>query len=103
VETQPIVSVADAIVAASAAYDGLAELAEGVEDEWSYVTELADAWRERLAEVADNRGSESAGPGVATAVAVLSAEAAAIDDPHRAIDWLSTFPQVLLVAVGERP
>jgi len=103
VETQPIVSVADAIVAASAAYDGLVELAEGVEDEWSYVTELADAWRERLAEVADNRGSEPAGPGVATAVAVLSAEAAAIDDPHRAIDWLSTFPQVLLVAVGERP
>ena len=33
----------------------------------------------------------------------LSAEAAAIDDPHRAIDWLSTYPQVLLVAVGERP
>ena len=22
-------------------------------------------------------------------------------DPHRAIDWLSTFPQVVLVAVGE--
>jgi hypothetical protein len=103
VEIQPIVSVSDAIAAASAAYDGLAELAESVEDEWSYITDLADAWRERLAEVADSRGSELAGPGVADAVAVLSAEAAAIDDPHRAIDWLSTFPQVLLVAVGERP
>jgi hypothetical protein len=103
VETQPIVSVADAITAASAAYDELAELAENVEDEWSYVTELADAWRERLAEVADARGDEPAGPGVAEAVATLSAEAAAIDDPHRAIDWLSTFPQVLLVAVGEPP
>lgn len=101
-ETQPIVSVADAITAASAAYAELAELAEGVEDEWSYVTDLADAWRERLAEVADRRGTDAAGPGVAVAVAVLSAEAAAIDDPHRAIDWLSTFPQVLLVAVGER-
>jgi hypothetical protein len=103
VETAPIVSVADAIAAASAAYDELAELAEGVEEEWSYVTELADAWRERLAEVADSRGTHPAGPGVAAAVALLSAEAAAIDDPHRAIDWLSTFPQVLLVAVGERP
>jgi hypothetical protein len=103
VETQPIVSVADAIAAASAAYDELAELAEDVEDEWSFVIDLADAWRERLAEVADRRGGDAAGPGVAAAVAVLSAEAAAIDDPHRAIDWLSTFPQVLLVAVGERP
>jgi hypothetical protein len=103
VETQPIVSVADAITAASAAYDELAELAEDVEDEWSFVTDLADAWRERLAEVADRRGADAAGPSLAAAVAVLSAEAAAIDDPHRAIDWLSTFPQVLLVAVGERP
>jgi hypothetical protein len=103
VETAPIVSVADAIAAASAAYDELADLAEGVEEEWSYVTELADAWRERLAEVADSRGADPAGPGVAAAVGLLSAEAAAIDDPHRAIDWLSTFPQVLLVAVGERP
>jgi len=103
VEIQPIVSVADAIAAASSAYVALAELAEDVEDEWSYVTDLADAWRERLAEVADRHGGEPAGPGVAGAVAVLAAEAAAIDDPHRAIDWLSTFPQVLLVAVGEHP
>jgi hypothetical protein len=103
VEIPPIVSVADAIGAAAAAYDALAEMAESVEDEWSYVTELADAWRERLAEVADARGHEPAGIGVAEAVATLSAEAGLIDDPHRAIDWLSTFPQVLLVAVGERP
>ncbi|HZC33470.1 MAG TPA: hypothetical protein VE640_09315 [Candidatus Bathyarchaeia archaeon] len=102
-EFQPIVSVADAIAAASSAYDALAELAEDVTDEWSYVTDLADAWRERLAEVADRRDGEPAGPGVAEAVAVLAAEAGAIDDPHRAIDWLSTYPQVLLVAVGERP
>ena len=26
-----------------------------------------------------------------------------IEDPHRAIDWLSTFPQVVLLAIGERP
>jgi hypothetical protein len=56
-----------------------------------------------MAEVADSRGADPAGPGVAAAIGLLSAEAAAIDDPHRAIDWLSTFPQVLLIAVGERP
>ena len=102
-ETEPIVSVADAITAASAAYDELVERAEDVEDEWSFVNDLADAWRARLADVADARGDGPAGSGVADAVAALSAEARAIDDPHRAIDWLSTFPQVLLIAVGERP
>jgi hypothetical protein len=102
-ETERIVSVADAITAASAAYDELVERAEEVEDEWSYVNDLADAWRARLADVADARGAEPAGSGVADAVATLSAEARAMDDPHRAIDWLSTYPQVLLIAVGERP
>lgn len=102
-ETQSIVSVGDAIAAATPAYDRLAELAEEIEDEWSYVIDLVDAWRERLADVADARAGEPAGPGVAEAVAALSVEAGAIDDPHRAIDWLSTFPQVLLVALGERP
>ncbi len=102
-ERDPIVSVADAIAAASGAYDGLATLAEDVEDEWSYVTELADAWRARMLEVGDARGGEAARPAVAAAVAALSTEAAAIDDPHRAIDWLSTFPQVLLIALGEQP
>lgn len=101
-DSQPL-TVAGAISAASAAYDDLVELAEDVEDEWSFVTELADAWRARLAEVSDARADEPAAAGVAEAVATLAAEAAAIDDPHRAIDWLSTYPQVLLVAVGERP
>jgi len=103
VEIEAIVSVADAITAASAAYDELAERAEEIEDEWSYVNDLAEAWREQLAEVVDARGNEPAGAGVAEAVATLAAEARAIDDPHRAIDWLSTFPQVLLIAVSERP
>jgi hypothetical protein len=26
-----------------------------------------------------------------------------ISDPYRAVDWLSTFPQVVLTALGERP
>ena len=99
----PIETVTDAIAAARLAYDELTALGEDVEDEWSYVTDLAQAWGERLEEVDAARGSEAAPPGVAGAVSVLIAEAAAIDDPHRAIDWLSTFPQVILIALGERP
>ena len=99
----PIETLGDAIAAARPAYDDLTTLAEEVEDEWSYITELASAWIERMDEVADARGHEPAAAGVAEAVPALVAEAAAIDDPHRAIDWLSTFPQVLLTAVGERP
>ena len=30
------------------AYEGLAELAESIEDEWTYVTDVSAAWRERL-------------------------------------------------------
>ncbi len=88
---------------ARSAYDALAALGEDVEDEWSYVTDLAAAWNERLDTVVAARGDEPAASGVPAAVESLVAEAAAIDDPQRAIDWLSTFPQVLLVALGERP
>jgi hypothetical protein len=99
----PITTVGAAIAAARPAYDDLAALAEDVEDEWSYINDLASAWVERFEAVVDARGGEPAGTGVAEAVAALVSEAGLVDDPHRAIDWLSTFPQVLLVAVGERP
>ena len=98
-----IQTIGDAIAAARPAYDDLTALAEDIEDEWFYVNDLATAWIERLDDVADARGHEPVAAGVAAAVPVLVAEAAALDDPHRAIDWLSTFPQVLLVALGERP
>jgi hypothetical protein len=103
VEPPSIDTVADVIAAAQPAYDALAELAEDVEDEWSYINDLASAWRDRLDEVTDARGHEPAGAGVAAMVAALATEAGAIDDPHRAIDWLSTYPQVILIALGERP
>ena len=96
-------TIGDAIAAARPAYDALTSLAEDVEDEWSYINDLSTAWNERLDEVADARGDEPAGDGVAEALPALIAEVEALDDPHRAIDWLSTFPQVLLIAVGERP
>lgn len=99
----PISTVGDAIATARPAYDDLTALAEDVEDEWSYVNDLATAWLERMAAVSDARGHEPAPAGVAAAVTALAVEVRLLDDPHRAIDWLSTFPQVLLIALGERP
>jgi len=96
-------SVAAVLDAARAGYDDLLAVAEDIEDEWPDTDALAAAWRDRFGEVEAARGSESVSPSVVTAVEVLVAEARRIDDPHRAIDWLSTYPQVLLLALGERP
>ena len=76
-------------------------LAEDVEDEWTYVTDLEAAWRDRLTLAADGRASELATAPSSAAVDRAIDEIGRIDDPHRAIDWLSTFPQVVLVALGE--
>ena len=89
------------VAEALAAYADLQSLGEAVEDEWTYVTDLATAWRARLEAVTVARGDEVAGPGVSAAVDRARAEIGHITDPHRAIDWLSTFPQVVLVALGE--
>ena len=100
---ESISTIGDAIDVARQAYDELAAFAEDIEDEWSFINDLAAAWTARMDAVAAARGNEPAAVGAAEAVSALVAEAAAIDDPHRAIDWLSTFPQVLLVAFGEQP
>ena len=94
-------TVADVIDLALQSYAALTELGEEVEDEWSYVTDLSEAWRVRLDAVTAARGDCPADPAIVTAIAALADEAARISDPHRAIDWLSTFPQVVLVALGE--
>jgi hypothetical protein len=93
----------DVIARALDAYALLTELGEEIEDEWSYVNDLSEAWRARLSEVAAARGAEVADAQTIAAVGAASDEIARIEDPHRAIDWLSTFPQVVLVALGERP
>jgi hypothetical protein len=85
------------------AYSALTEVGEAVEDEWTYVNDLAEAWRDRLDEVVAKRGHDHADEDVGVAVDRAIAEIGAIADPHRAIDWLSTFPQVVLLALGERP
>ena len=94
-------TVADVIDRALAGFDVLATTAEPIADELQYVTDLDTVWRARLRAVAAARGAESAPAGAVDAVAALEAEAEAITDPHRAIDWLSTLPQVALAALGE--
>ena len=96
-------TVGDLLALARAGYDDLLALAEDIEDEWSETNDLATAWTDRMDEVAAARGGEAAPSRLGAAVAALVDEARAVDDPHRAIDWLSTFPQVLLIALGERP
>ena len=96
-------SLAEALGAALEAYDDLTELGETLDDEWTYVNDLTTAWRERLDAVVAARGAEALAPAAVTALQTVAAEARAITDPHRAIDWLSTYPQVVLLSIGERP
>lgn len=85
------------------AYAALAELGEEIEDEWSYVNDLAEAWRVQLADIVLRRGTEVAPDECGAAVDRVISEVGLISDPHRAIDWLSTFPQVVLLALDEAP
>ena len=97
------VTVADAIERALSAYAELTELGEDVEEERSYVNDLASAWRDHLEVVALARAGVSLDPVVDAAIDRAIDEIGRITDPHRAIDWLSTFPQVVLLALGELP
>jgi hypothetical protein len=96
-------TIRDALDRALDAYEVLAELGETIEDEWSYVNDLTDVWRTRFDEVASRHGDDDASDETSAAVDRAIDEIRRIEDPHRAIDWLSTFPQVVLVAVGARP
>jgi hypothetical protein len=94
-------TVADLVARTRAAFAVLAATAEPVTDEFQYLADLETVWVARLGAVAEARGAEPAPPGSESAVEALEAEASAITDPHRAIDWLSTLPQVALAALGE--
>ena len=96
-------TVAQAIERVLTAYSDLTALGEEIEDEWSYVNDLATAWRERLEAVADGDRDKVLGDDVEAAIDRAIDEIDRITDPHRAIDWLSTFPQVTLLAFGEAP
>jgi hypothetical protein len=103
VESSPVIpdTVDAAIERALESLDSLASLGEDVEDEWQYVQDLAAAWRTRLDAVATRRNGEALTAERGGAIIRVCAEAALIEDPHRAIDWLSTLPQVVLVALDE--
>jgi hypothetical protein len=81
--------------------DLLGALGEDVEDEWTYVTDLVAAQRLRLGAIAERRGDELADAATERAVELAAEEVGLITDPHRAIDWLSTFPELVALAVGE--
>jgi hypothetical protein len=85
------------------ALDALQELGEEIEDEWTYVIDLGAAWRDRIERAIDARGDDPLTDERGAAIDRAVDEAGRIGDPHRAIDWLSTFPQVVLVAAGEQP
>ena len=93
----------EAIDRALDAYGTLEELGEQIEDEWSYIADLTDAWRTRFDEVASHHGGADALDEVSAAIDLAIDEIGRIEDPHRAIDWLSTFPQIVLTSLGERP
>jgi hypothetical protein len=94
-------TIADLVDRALEGFDVLAATAEPIADEWQYLADLDTVWRARLRAVAEARGAEPAPPGAEDAVEGLVAEAGRITDPHRAIDWMSTLPQVALAALGE--
>ena len=96
-------TVDDAVRMALDAYAGLQEVAEGVEDEWTYIQELTAAHRERLEAIAAEDGDRALDEAVSAAIVAACEEVERISDPHRAIDWLSTFPSVVAVALGREP
>ena len=90
-------TVDDLIDRALEAYAALELLGEEIEDEWTYVTDLEDAWRDAPRRRGRRpRGAEAVRRSTAAAIDRAIDEIGLITDPHRAIDWLSTFPQVVL-------
>jgi hypothetical protein len=82
------------------AYQALADLAEAVEDEWQYVTDLADAYLPSIRALAEANPGRSLTANQVAAVDETIAEIGLITDPHKAIDWLSTFPHLVALALG---
>ena len=81
--------------------DALGSQGEEIEDEWTYVTDLVAAQRFRFELIAERRGDEPVSEATGQAAELAADEARLIADPHRAIDWLSTFPELVALAIGE--
>jgi len=82
------------------AYQTLADLAEAVEDEWQYVTDLTDAYLPSIQALAEANPGRSLTAKQVAAVDEAITEIGLITDPHKAIDWLSTFPHLVALALG---
>ena len=94
---------ASVIDRALAAYGVLAELGESVADEWQYVNDLVAVHSADLAgSGTPDAGRVLLGLAAVGAVDLAIEEIGLITDPHRAIDWLSTFPQIVRLAVAPR-
>lgn len=76
------------------AYEALLAKGEEIEDEWSYVNDLATAWRDRLGARWPRRGMEPGGSRRAGGRGhpAPARRSRSSPDPHRAIDWLSDVP-----------
>jgi hypothetical protein len=95
----PTLPAGPAIDAAISAFDALVALSEEIEDEWLFVNDLSTAFGEQLADLRARLGSAEV---PATSVAALeeaAAEVRLIRDPHKAIDWLSTYPAIVTLAL----
>ena len=82
------------------AYRRLGDLGEEIADEWQYVNDLVAVHSADLKALVDAEPQRDIGGGAAGAVDVAIEEIGQISDPHRAIDWLSTFPQIVRAAVA---
>jgi hypothetical protein len=99
--TDPLIQRAGEVVErAATAYRALADLAETVEDEWQYVNDLADAYLPAIRALAGPYPDRPLADEVVDAVDESIAEIGMIADPHRAIDWLSTYPHLIALALG---
>jgi hypothetical protein len=86
---------------AADAYRALWDLAETVEDEWQYINDLGEAYLPGIVALGISSGAAGElGDAQVAAVDEAIAEIALIADPHKAIDWLSTFPHVVALAVS---
>ena len=102
-ERTPAAGSAPALVErALEAYQALTDLGEQIADEWQYVTDLSATWAAELRQLAlaDPRPIDAA---TADAVSAAIDEIGLVTDPHRAIDWLSTFPQIVRFVLESRP
>lgn len=82
------------------AYRRLGDLGEQIADEWQYVNDLVAVHSADLRALAVAAPERLLPAAAVRAVDLAIEEIGLIEDPHRAIDWLSTFPQVVGIAAA---